>query len=156
MYGTGVLSLLFDYRVCGTTSSSSMDNLSISLYLIQLPGLAVRRGQCACVHPAHVLPARGAPEAASVARQLGDRVSGLLVRGQRDRGGRQEEEKVSILLPVRPLYNTSIKLVMSPLSMLNLQKVLLVHLKKCVFYTKYELNCLCASPLNINSTLGTH
>ena len=35
---------------------------------------------------------------------------------------------------VKPLYNTIITII-SPLSMLYLQKVLLIHLKKSVFYT---------------------
>ena len=33
---------------------------------------------------------------------------------------------------MKPFYNTSIKTFISPLSMLYLQKVVLVHLKKCV------------------------
>ena len=36
-------------------------------------------------------------------------------------------------VPVKPLYNTSIKILISPLSILYLQRVLLIHLKKCVF-----------------------
>ena len=39
---------------------------------------------------------------------------------------------------VKPLYNTSIETLISPLSMLNLQKVPLIHLKKCVFYIIYK------------------
>ena len=35
---------------------------------------------------------------------------------------------------MKPLYNTSIRIFISLLSMLYLQKVLLIHLKKCVFY----------------------
>ena len=42
-------------------------------------------------------------------------------------------------VPVKRLYNTSIKLCISPLSMLYLEKVLLIRLKKCVFYIMYEL-----------------
>ena len=37
-------------------------------------------------------------------------------------------------VPVKPLYNTIFKIIISPLSMLYLQKVLLMHLKKCAFY----------------------
>ena len=44
------------------------------------------------------------------------------------------------------LYNTTIKIFVSPLSMLYLQKVLLIHLKKCVFYTIYQSKLpLCVS-----------
>ena len=43
-------------------------------------------------------------------------------------------------VPVKPLYNTSIKIFIPPLSMLYLQKVLLIHLKKFVFYIIYKLN----------------
>ena len=35
---------------------------------------------------------------------------------------------------VKPLYNISIKILISPISMLYLQKVLLIHLKICVLY----------------------
>ena len=47
-----------------------------------------------------------------------------------------------VIVPVKPLYNTTItrnKIFISPLSMLYLQKVLLIHLKKCVFYIIYKL-----------------
>ena len=47
--------------------------------------------------------------------------------------------------PVKPLYNTSIEIFISPLCMLCLQKVLLVHLNICVYYINQ--NCLCMSPL---------
>ena len=40
---------------------------------------------------------------------------------------------------VKPLYDTSIKIFISPLSILYLQEVVLIHLKKCVFYIIYEL-----------------
>ena len=40
---------------------------------------------------------------------------------------------------MKPLYNTSFKIFISLLPMLYLQKVLLIHLKKCVFYIIYEL-----------------
>ena len=43
-------------------------------------------------------------------------------------------------VPVKPLYNTSIKIYMSPLSMLYLP--LVIHLKKCVFYILYKLKLL--------------
>ena len=33
------------------------------------------------------------------------------------------------VMPVMPLYNTSIKILISPLSMLYLQKVILIHIK---------------------------
>ena len=36
------------------------------------------------------------------------------------------------------LYNTSINIFISLLSMLYLQRVLLIHLKKCVFYINYK------------------
>ena len=39
---------------------------------------------------------------------------------------------------MKPLYNTSIKIFISPLSILYLQKVLSKHLKKCVFYMIYK------------------
>ena len=42
-------------------------------------------------------------------------------------------------VPVKPLYNTSTKIFISSVSMLYLQKVLLIHLKKCVFYIIYKL-----------------
>ena len=42
-------------------------------------------------------------------------------------------------VPVKPPYNTSIKIFISPLPMLYSQKVLLIHLKKCVFYIIYKL-----------------
>ena len=45
-------------------------------------------------------------------------------------------------VPLKPLYNTSIKLLISPISMLYLQKVLLIHLKKCIFYIIYESEIL--------------
>ena len=43
-------------------------------------------------------------------------------------------------VPVKPLFNTSIKISIPPLSMLYLGKVLMIHLKKCVFYIIYKLN----------------
>ena len=42
-------------------------------------------------------------------------------------------------VPVKPLYHTSIKIFISPVFMLYLQKVLLIHLKTCVFYITFEL-----------------
>ena len=41
-------------------------------------------------------------------------------------------------VPVKPQYNTSIKVFISPLTMLYLGKVLLIHLKKCIFYIIYK------------------
>ena len=38
--------------------------------------------------------------------------------------------------------------------MLYLQKVLLMHLKKYVFYIKYKSNLLLRSPLNMNYSTG--
>ena len=40
---------------------------------------------------------------------------------------------------MKPLYNTSIQIFISPLCRLYLQKVLLIHLKKCVFYIIHKL-----------------
>ena len=40
---------------------------------------------------------------------------------------------------MKPLYDTSIKIFISPSSILYLQEVVLIHLKKCVFYIIYEL-----------------
>ena len=42
-------------------------------------------------------------------------------------------------VPMKPLYNTNIKIFISPLSMLYLKKVLLIRLKNCVFYIIYKL-----------------
>ena len=38
-------------------------------------------------------------------------------------------------VPVKPLCNTSINIFISPLSMLYLQKGLLIHLKRCIHST---------------------
>ena len=60
-------------------------------------------------------------------------------------------------VPVKPLYNTSIKIFIPPLSMLYLQKVLLVHSKKCVFYIMYELKLpLCVSFKVTHNTCSLH
>ena len=49
-------------------------------------------------------------------------------------------------VPVKPLYNTSFKISISPLSSLYLQKVLLIHLKKYLFYISYKSKLsLCVS-----------
>ena len=49
-------------------------------------------------------------------------------------------------VPVKPLYNTSIKIFTSPLFVLYLQKVLLIYLKKYVFFIIYTLKLpLCVS-----------
>ena len=42
-------------------------------------------------------------------------------------------------VPVKPLHNNIIQICISPLSMLYLKKVLLIHLlKKCVFYIIFK------------------
>ena len=46
--------------------------------------------------------------------------------------------KVLSRMPM-PLCNTSIKILISPLSMLYLQIVILIHLRECVFYIIYRL-----------------
>ena len=48
-------------------------------------------------------------------------------------------------VPVNPLYNTSIKTFISPLSLLYLQEAPLIR----VFYMIYRLNCFCMCPLNM-------
>ena len=52
---------------------------------------------------------------------------------------------------MKPLYNISIKILLSSLSILYLQKVLLIHLKKCVFYIMHKLK----SPLRVLPCLDT-
>ena len=48
---------------------------------------------------------------------------------------------------VKPLFNTSIKILISPLPMLYLQKVLSIHLKKCVLYIQIAFVKVCLSHL---------
>ena len=52
---------------------------------------------------------------------------------------------------VKPLYNTSINISISTLSMLHLQKVILIHLKNCVFYITYELPLRVSFKLSLNT-----
>ena len=67
---------------------------------------------------------------------------------------------------MKPLYNTSIKIFISPLSMLHLQQVVFIFLKKCVFYITYELKLPCHvsfhvyalfyQPVKVNILLSSH
>ena len=54
---------------------------------------------------------------------------------------------------VKPLYNTSIKILSSPLCKLYLQKVLLIHSRKLNVYATYYItqNCLCVSPSRVQT-----
>ena len=56
---------------------------------------------------------------------------------------------------VTPPHKTSIKILISSLSMLDLQKVLSIHLKKCVFYTIYRLKLPLRISLNTDSNFVT-